>query len=64
MVPPPPVVGVVPVVDVAPVTDVPVAGDEPTSSPPHADNPIAAATKHIVNIPKLFLPFISVSRLL
>ncbi|MDR6498466.1 hypothetical protein J2785_001610 [Burkholderia ambifaria] len=51
-------------VDVAPVTDVPVAGDEPTSSPPHADNPIAAATKHIVNIPKLFLPFISVSRLL
>ncbi|WP_155633969.1 hypothetical protein [Burkholderia cepacia] len=62
MVPLPPVVGAVPVVEVAPAVDVP--GDEPTSSPPQADKPIAAATKHIINNPNRFLPFIFVSRLL
>ncbi|SPV20131.1 Uncharacterised protein [Burkholderia cepacia] len=44
----PPVVEVAPV----PVADVLVPGDEPTSSPPHADRPIAAAARHIINIPK------------
>ncbi|RXV65540.1 hypothetical protein D1006_36390 [Burkholderia stabilis] len=48
----PPVVDAVPVVEVVLVAEMLVPGDEPTSSPPHADKPIAAATKHIVNIPK------------
>ncbi|WP_163013091.1 hypothetical protein [Burkholderia stabilis] len=57
VVPFPPVAGVVPV----PVVDVLGGGDELTSSPPHPDSPIAAATKHVINIPNLFTPFISVS---
>ncbi|WP_241291143.1 hypothetical protein [Burkholderia stabilis] len=57
VVPLPPVAGVVPVPGGDALTD----GDEPTSSPPHPDSPIAAATKHVINIPNLFTPFISVS---
>ncbi|KML56865.1 hypothetical protein VL15_15700 [Burkholderia cepacia] len=52
VVPLPPAVDVVPVVEVVLVAEVLVPGDESTSSPPHADKPIAAATKHIINIPK------------
>ncbi|WP_176041134.1 hypothetical protein [Burkholderia stabilis] len=64
VVPLPPVAGVVPVPGGVPVVDALTDGDELTSSPPHPDSPIAAATKHVINIPNLFTPFISVSRLL
>ncbi|WP_262530647.1 hypothetical protein [Burkholderia sp. S-53] len=39
-------------VEVVPVAAMLAPEDDPASSPPHADKPVAAKTKHIINIPK------------